>query len=532
MTEHDLIECSPLHGLGGFRRFCELYAKIEDKEHGQLIPFELWPFQVDPARRMIDGEWLILLKARQLGLTWLTMAYAVWRMVFVPLYTVVLVCQKETYAKKTLSTKWDVLYRNLPEELRGGTRAKKSDSSTLIELHNGAQIHAVAGNQDAGRSDTINLVVMDECARIDEAEACYQGASPGLKNAKGQCVLISSSAGPRGWFYRRWGQAEKGQGRFGGIFIPWHEHPERDQAWYDVEAAENAGDPNYMRQEFPASPEEAFEASGGRIYPAFRRRTHVSAPAPPAEFRPEWPRYRSIDWGETVSAFCSLWVVEIPSETPRLTVDPSCVHTIEEMLGYVYKPDTDTPVKTDDHACDALRMVVATFGLVQWVHVYRELYVTNPTGKGHVTATLCQLVKEHSGWELADALRNIWTPTDAVEEYAGTCFDRSKPLLANEFQRQDIEAIPHMRVTEDTRGRDDDVAAGIILVRNLVVGTVRWESEIKQTDADRDREFLRRPDPLRDSGIPVKGSLRALRLRQKQKRLAERTKPRYLGGAR
>jgi PBSX family phage terminase large subunit len=40
---------------------------------------------------------------------------------------------------------------------------------------------------------------------------------------------------------------------------------------------------------------------------------------------------------------------------PRLTIDPSCVSTINEMESYVWKPGKDEPVKENDHALDALR---------------------------------------------------------------------------------------------------------------------------------------------------------------------------------
>jgi len=40
---------------------------------------------------------------------------------------------------------------------------------------------------------------------------------------------------------------------------------------------------------------------------------------------------------------------------PRLTVDPSCVETINEFESYVWKPEKDEPMKENDHAMDALR---------------------------------------------------------------------------------------------------------------------------------------------------------------------------------
>lgn len=40
---------------------------------------------------------------------------------------------------------------------------------------------------------------------------------------------------------------------------------------------------------------------------------------------------------------------------PRLTIEPSCVNTINEFESYVWKPNKDEPVKEHDHAMDALR---------------------------------------------------------------------------------------------------------------------------------------------------------------------------------
>lgn len=43
---------------------------------------------------------------------------------------------------------------------------------------------------------------------------------------------------------------------------------------------------------------------------------------------------------------------------PRLTIDPSCVNTINDFESYVWKPGKDEPVKANDHSIDALRYLV------------------------------------------------------------------------------------------------------------------------------------------------------------------------------
>jgi phage terminase large subunit len=51
---------------------------------------------------------------------------------------------------------------------------------------------------------------------------------------------------------------------------------------------------------------------------------------------------------------------------PRLTVDPSCVNTINEFESYVWRPEKDEPIKENDHAMDAIRYYV-DLTAHQWV---------------------------------------------------------------------------------------------------------------------------------------------------------------------
>lgn len=53
---------------------------------------------------------------------------------------------------------------------------------------------------------------------------------------------------------------------------------------------------------------------------------------------------------------------------PRLTLDPSCVETINEFESYIFKPGTDVPIKEFDHSLDALRYLhdVVTDGTGGW----------------------------------------------------------------------------------------------------------------------------------------------------------------------
>lgn len=56
-------------------------------------------------------------------------------------------------------------------------------------------------------------------------------------------------------------------------------------------------------------------------------------------------------------------IQRVASALPQLTVDPSCIHTIEEFESYQYpdegKGSSDKPVKQNDHAMDAVRYCLA-----------------------------------------------------------------------------------------------------------------------------------------------------------------------------
>src|SRR5262245_7971353 len=58
-------------------RFCYVLSGAADAE---WVPFHLWPSQREVAGTFQNSRLVVILKARQLGMTWLTVAYALWSM--------------------------------------------------------------------------------------------------------------------------------------------------------------------------------------------------------------------------------------------------------------------------------------------------------------------------------------------------------------------------------------------------------------------------------------------------------------------
>src|SRR5579871_6693682 len=67
-----------------FPYFCDRYCQIlaDSGRDGDWVPFRLWPTQRRVATLLQQRRLLAILKARQLGLTWLVLAFALWLLLF------------------------------------------------------------------------------------------------------------------------------------------------------------------------------------------------------------------------------------------------------------------------------------------------------------------------------------------------------------------------------------------------------------------------------------------------------------------
>ena len=61
--------------------FLDRYCQIYDATERSWIPFNLWPAQAKTLRVMQTDQLIVILKARQLGITWLALGFALWRVV-------------------------------------------------------------------------------------------------------------------------------------------------------------------------------------------------------------------------------------------------------------------------------------------------------------------------------------------------------------------------------------------------------------------------------------------------------------------
>lgn len=233
-------------------------CRIEDTYRG-VIAYELWPHIREVAQRLEAGDNLILLKARQLGISWLAAAYMVWRAQEYGA-TILALSQGQIESYELLRK-----CRSIAELALAGVGELIKDNNGELGFTGGGRILALPATQRAGRGYTASLVVADEAAFHPWAAENYAAYWPTIADG-GQALIISTSAGQGGWFYEMWEAAETGTVPFSPMFIGPFARPDRDDAWWARTVAAYAALPAELAREYPRTAADAFQARSGLVY--------------------------------------------------------------------------------------------------------------------------------------------------------------------------------------------------------------------------------------------------------------------------
>jgi len=209
--------------------FIKNYAKIQHPTRG-TIPFETYEFQDECVRSLTKHRLNIVLKSRQLGLSTVCAAYAVWMAIFQKDKNILVIATKLPTAMNFIK-KVSVILQNIPKWL---LLPKYEPSKQAIVFSNGSTIKAIPTSDDAGRSEALSLLIVDEAAFIRDFDEIWAGLSPTISTG-GDVVILSTPNGVGGQYYRLWTEAVAGQNGFNPIKIMWYQHPDHDQAWFDKE---------------------------------------------------------------------------------------------------------------------------------------------------------------------------------------------------------------------------------------------------------------------------------------------------------
>jgi hypothetical protein len=237
--------------------FLETYVMIYDATDRVWLPFRLWPAQATTLKTIQVNRLVCILKARQLGLTWLVMAFALWLMLFRPAATVLLFSRRDDEATDLLKTRLGGMYDRLPSWLK--VRSFEVDNEHEWRLSNGSR--ALAFPTTAGDSYSATLAVVDEADLVPDLEKMLNSVKPTIDSG-GRMVLLSrvNKSAPGSLFKRIYASAKQKTTDWVHVFLPWDVRPGRDQAWYDsqkTEILQHTGSLDALHEQYPAADTEA-----------------------------------------------------------------------------------------------------------------------------------------------------------------------------------------------------------------------------------------------------------------------------------
>jgi len=208
--------------------FINSYARISHPIKG-LVPFKTYDFQTQLLKDFNDHRFNVILKGRQLGISTITAAYVSWMMLFHRDKNILVMATKFQTAAN-LVKKVKAIIKNLPEWMQIANIS--IDNRTSFELSNGSQIKASTTSADAGRSEALSLLVIDEAAHVEGLEDLWTGLYPTLSTG-GRCIALSTPNGVGNWFHQTYTDAAAGINDFFPTVLPWDVHPDRDQEWFE-----------------------------------------------------------------------------------------------------------------------------------------------------------------------------------------------------------------------------------------------------------------------------------------------------------
>jgi hypothetical protein len=265
--------------------FIEKYVYIEDKTSPDgICKLCLWPKQQEAMHAINEKQFLIFLKARQLGLTWLVLVWVLWMMLRTKAFLAIAISKRDDPDAIELSNRIQLMLRHLPKwlirEQRGnqnwnGLTYEANDHEITIYRPDGepSRFMTLPASPDTAHSFTANVVILDEWALHPFAKAIWTGAFPTMNRADFSGKLIGLSTGRRNTLFEEiWNGAKKGLNNFYAIFLNWRADPRRDDAWHEKTKKIL---PNTWRSQYPNTEADAFAVGEGAFFEEWDEEVHV-----------------------------------------------------------------------------------------------------------------------------------------------------------------------------------------------------------------------------------------------------------------
>lgn len=312
--------------------FIDRYCYIYDATEAKWIPFKLWKEQARTLVDMKENRLTVILKARQLGITWLVLGFALWLMLFHPAVTVLIFSRRDAEAVYLLGEeRLRGMYTRLPEWMKA--RGVLIENAHEWQLSNGSIARAFPTS--AGDSYTASLVIVDEADLAPDLARVMNAVKPTIDGG-GRMVMLSRSdnSRPDSMFKKIYRAAKAKTNGWKAVFLPWWVRPSRDAAWYEEQKADiqsRTDSLDDLHQQYPATDVEALSAQSKdkRLSGVWLERCYVEAVPSSAQSAPAIPGL--VVWREPEAGHG--YVIGADPAEGNPTSDNSSLHVLDETTG-------------------------------------------------------------------------------------------------------------------------------------------------------------------------------------------------------
>lgn len=222
-----------------FRLFAPEFLKIKD-EMGNIIPFEFNDAQLkfldlwDKTKKEGKKLWFIILKPRQLGFSTLIQALLFHHNLYNDNQKTLTMGHKLD-ASNNLFAIYERYYNHLPQHVK--PQLDRSNEKKISYKKTGSENKVdTAQAGEIGRSDTYQGVHLTEVAFYPDPKTTLLGLMQGSKHA--QIFILETTANGFNDFRNRWIDAKEGRNDFIPFFISWLEFPPYSKAFHDEKEKE------------------------------------------------------------------------------------------------------------------------------------------------------------------------------------------------------------------------------------------------------------------------------------------------------
>ncbi len=239
--------------------FIDTYCQIYDATAREWVPFTLWQAQRTTLDMLHAHRLTVVLKARQLGLSWLVLADALHDLLFSPAATVLLFSRRDDEATYLLGDeRLKGMYARLPAWMQARQQVTKSNDHEW-QLSTGSVARAFPTS--AGDSYTATLAIVDEADLVPDLNRLMRAVKPTIDGG-GRMVLVSRAdkSEPMSEFKAIYRGAKTGANGWASVFLPWHVRPSRDAAWYEAQRRDIVSRTTALddlHEQYPATDTEA-----------------------------------------------------------------------------------------------------------------------------------------------------------------------------------------------------------------------------------------------------------------------------------